>query len=157
MDIFLIILGALCLLIGLIGCIAPVLPGVPLSYAGLLLLHATDKVQFSWQFLLIWGIITIVVQVLDYFVPIWGTKVLGGTKQGVLGSTIGLIAGFFLGPWGIILGPFVGAVLFEWWSNPDIKNALRSGWGAFVGLMTGTILKLICSGMMIYYFVRALV
>lgn len=157
MDIIWIVLGALCMLVGFVGCIIPALPGVPLAYAGLWLLHATDKVQFSWQFLLIWGIVTVVVQVLDYVVPVWGTKRTGGSKAGVWGSTIGLIVGLFLGPWGIILGPFVGAVVGELLVGKTTKDALRSGWGAFVGLLTGTILKLICCGMMTYYFIAELV
>ena len=157
MDIFLIIVGALCLLLGLVGCIVPALPGVPLAYVALWILHATDKVQFSWQFLLIWGIVTVVVQVLDYIVPAWGTKRYGGSKMGVWGSTIGLLVGLFMGPWGIIIGPFVGAVLFEMLNQKDFYTALRSGWGSFVGLLTGTILKLICCGMMIYYFIAELV
>ena len=83
MDIFLIITGALCLLAGLVGCILPILPGVPLAYVGIWLLHATGKVQFSWKFLIIWGIVTAVVQILDAVVPVWGTKVMGGSKAGV--------------------------------------------------------------------------
>ena len=179
MDIFLIILGAICLLLGLIGCVAPVIPGVPLSYVGLLLLHFTDRVQFSWQFLTVWAVIVIVIQVLDYFIPAWGTKKFGGSKYGVWGSTIGLLLGFFMGPWGIIVGPFVGAVVGELIyfnrhpqaiisdseqpasntqqaKNSNLTRALRAGFGSFVGLLTGTILKCICCGMMIVYFVKEL-
>ena len=180
MDIFLIILGAICLLLGLIGCVAPVIPGVPLSYVGLLLLHFTDRVQFSWQFLTVWAVIVIVIQVLDYFIPAWGTKKFGGSKYGVWGSTIGLLLGFFMGPWGIIVGPFVGAVVGELIyfnrhpqaiisgseqpasntqqaKNINLTRALRAGFGSFVGLLTGTILKCICCGMMIVYFVKELI
>lgn len=180
MDIFLIILGAICLLLGLIGCVAPVIPGVPLSYVGLLLLHFTDRVQFSWQFLTVWAVIVIVIQVLDYFIPAWGTKKFGGSKYGVWGSTIGLLLGFFMGPWGIIVGPFVGAVVGELIyfnrhpqaiisgseqpasntqqaKNSNLTRALRAGFGSFVGLLTGTILKCICCGMMIVYFVKELI
>ena len=157
MDIFLIILGAICLLIGILGCVLPVLPGVPLAYCGLLLLHATDKVQFSWQFLVIWAVVTVVVQVLDSVVPIWGTKKFGGSKMGVWGSTIGLLVGLFFGPWGIVLGPFLGAVVFELIDGKNTRLALKAGWGSFVGLMTGTILKLICCGLMTYYFIAELV
>ena len=156
MDIFLIILGAICLVIGILGCVLPVLPGVPLAYCGLLLLHATDKVQFSWQFLVIWAVVTIVVQVLDSVVPIWGTKRFGGSKMGVWGSTLGLLVGLFFGPWGIVLGPFLGAVDFELIDGKNTRLALKAGWGSFVGLMTGTILKLICCGLMTYYFIAAL-
>ncbi len=157
MDIFLIILGAICLLVGILGCVLPVLPGVPLAYCGLLLLHATDKVQFSWQFLVIWAVVTIVVQVLDSVVPIWGTKKFGGSKMGVWGSTLGLLVGLFFGPWGIVLGPFLGAVVFELIDGKNTRLALKAGWGSFVGLMTGTILKLICCGLMTYYFIAELI
>ena len=157
MDIFLIILGAICLLVGILGCVLPVLPGVPLAYCGLLLLHATDKVQFSWQVLVIWVVVTIVVQVLDSVVPIWGTKKFGGSKMGVWGSTLGLLVGLFFGPWGIVLGPFLGAVVFELIDGKNTRLALKAGWGSFVGLMTGTILKLICCGLMTYYFIAELI
>lgn len=156
MDIFLIILGALCLLIGFLGSILPALPGVPLAYIALWLLHATDKVQFSWQTLLIWGVVTIVVVVLDYVVPILGTKRFGGSKWGTWGSVVGLVIGMFLGPWGIVLGPFIGAFVGELIDGKGSKEALRAGWGSFVGLMTGTVLKLICCGLMTWQFVKAL-
>ena len=180
MDILLIILGAICLLLGLIGCVAPVLPGVPLSYLGLLLLHWTDRVQFSWQFLVIWGVIVGVIQVLDYIIPAWGTKRFGGSKYGVWGSTSGLLVGLFMGPWGIVIGPFLGAVLGELLyfnrhpqvtandgeqsenntqqnKNSNLNRAIRAGFGSFIGLLTGTVLKCICCGMMIAYFVKELI
>ena len=162
MDIALIIIGAICLLAGLVGCILPILPGVPLAYVGLWLLHATDKVQFSWKFLLIWGIVTTVVQILDFVIPVWGTKVMGGSKAGVWGSTVGLIIGLFYGAWGIVLGPFIGAVLFELIFNrkeegKTFLQSLKAGLGAFVGLITGTVLKLTCVGLMFFYFITALV
>ena len=149
MDIVLIILGAVCLLVGLVGCILPVLPGVPVAYASLWLLHATNKVQFGWRFLLVWGVVTVVVQILDAVVPVWGTKVMGGSKAGVWGSTVGLVAGLFLGPWGIVFGPFVGAVAGEILANRSengmsLGQALKAGTGSFVGLLTGTVLKLTC-------------
>lgn len=180
MDTVLIILGAICLLVGLVGSIVPVLPGAPLSYLGLLLLHWTDKVQFSWQFLTIWAVIVVVIQVLDAVIPIWGTKKFGGTKWGIWGSTIGLLIGLFLGPLGIILGPFVGAVLGELLyfnrhpqttlnnaeppltntkqkPNSNFNKALRAGFGSFVGLLTGTFLKVLCCSMMMVYFVKELI
>ena len=173
MDILLIVLGAICLLLGLIGCVAPVLPGVPLSYLGLLLLHFTDRVQFSWQFLVVWGVVVVVIQILDYFIPAWGTKKFGGTKYGVWGSTIGLFVGLFMGPLGIVIGPFIGAVLGELIyfnrhpqttlseteqnKNSNFNRALRAGFGSFIGLLTGTLIKVICCGVMIAYFVKELI
>ena len=176
MDIVLIVLGAICLLLGLIGCVVPVLPGVPLSYVGLLLLHWTERVQFSWQFLVIWAVITIVIQVLDFVIPAWGTKKFGGSKWGAWGTTIGLLVGLFMGPLGIVAGPFVGAVVGELLyfnrhpqnnatpssTTPTIpqsnfNRALRAGFGSFLGFLTGTLLKCICCGVMIAYFVIELI
>ena len=169
MDIVLIILGAVCLLVGIAGCVLPVLPGVPLAYGGLVLLHFTDKVDFSWQFLTIWGEVTVVVQVLDYFIPAWGTKKFGGSKWGVWGSTIGLFVGLMMGPMGIIIGPFLGAVIGELMyfnrhppgndsqaSNSNFNKALRAGFGSFIGLLAGTLLKLVCCVWMAVEFVKVL-
>ena len=148
MEIFLLIVAFICMVVGIIGCIVPGLPGTPIAYLGLWIAQATDKVDFSWQMLLIWGIVTVVVSILDYVVPAWGTKRYGGTKYGVWGSTIGVIAGLFAGVWGVILGPLLGAVVGELLGGKEAREALRAGWGSFIGLLTGTILKLICCGMM---------
>ena len=156
MDIALMIIAGLLMLTGLVGCVLPVLPGVPLAYVGLLLLQLTDKVQFSTTFMLIWLAVVIVIQVLDYYVPAWGTKQFGGSKWGVVGSTLGLIAGLFTGPWGIVLGPFIGAVIGEWLQFKDWDKALKAGWGSFIGLLIGVVMKLVCCGLMIYYFFAAI-
>ncbi len=148
MDIFLLIVAFLLMLVGIIGCIVPGLPGVPLAYAGLWVAQATDRIDFSWQMLLIWGIVTIVVSVLDYVVPAWGTKRFGGNKYGVWGSTIGVFVGLFLGPWGVIIGPLAGAILGEMLGGKQVEEALKAGWGSFIGLLFGTVLKLICCGLM---------
>lgn len=157
MDIFLILLAGLFLLVGLLGSVLPVLPGTPLSYVGIFLLHLTERVQFSSQFLVFWAVVVVAVQLFDYFVPIWGTKKFGGSKRGVWGSSLGLIAGLFAGPWGIILGPFVGALLGELSGNKSNKEALRAAFGAFVGFLLGTISKLIVAGFLIYYYFEALI
>ena len=154
MEIFLLVIAGLCMLIGIIGCIVPGLPGVPIAYAGLWIAQITERVDFTWQTLLIWGIVTIVVTVLDYVVPAWGTKQFGGTKWGVVGSTIGVFAGLFFGPVGVIAGPLVGAVLGELLGGKQVAEAIRAGWGSFVGLLFGTILKLICCGLMTSALIR---
>lgn len=136
------------MLVGLIGCIIPGLPGVPIAYAGLWIAQATERVDFSWQPLLVWGIVTIVVTVLDYVIPALGTKRYGGTKWGVWGSTVGVFVGMFFGAVGVILGPLLGAILGEMLNGKEWNEALRAGWGSFIGLLFGTILKLICCGLM---------
>ena len=144
------------MLIGIIGCIVPGLPGVPVAYVGLWIAQATDKIDFSWQFLLIWGIVTVVVSILDYIVPAWGTKKYGGTKYGVWGSTIGVIVGLFFGAVGVIIGPLVGAVLGELISGKQFNEALRAGWGSFIGILVGTVLKLVCCGLMTTALIQAM-
>lgn len=156
MDIFLLILAFLCMLIGIIGCIVPGLPGTPIAYAGLWIAQATDRVDFSWQLLLIYGIATVIISVLDYVVPAWGTKHYGGSNWGVWGSTIGVFVGLFFGAVGVILGPLVGAVIGELISGKEFAHALKAGWGSFVGLLFGTILKLICCGLMLTALIQAI-
>ena len=156
MEITLLILAGICMLVGIIGCIIPGLPGVPIAYAGLWIAQATDRVDFGWKMLLIWGIVTIVVSVLDYVVPAWGTKKFGGTKYGVWGSTIGVFVGLFFGAIGVIAGPLIGAILGELIGGKEVKEALKAGWGSFVGLLCGTILKLVCCGLMTVSLIQAI-
>ena len=157
MDYVLITLAILLVLAGVLGCIVPALPGPPLSYIGLLLLHLTERYHFDSGFLILWGIITVFVYGLDIVIPIWGTKKFGGSKRGVWGSIIGLLIGMFIFfPFGIIIGPFAGAVIGELTSGKDSGEALRSGFGSFLGLITGTVLKLVTSGMLTYFFAKEL-
>lgn len=156
MDIFLLVIAFILLLVGIIGCIVPGLPGVPIAYAGLWVAQATERVDFSWQFLLVWGIIVIVISALDYIVPAWGTKHYGGTKWGVWGSTIGVFVGLFFGAVGVILGPLVGAVLGELLAGKAFPDALKAGWGSFIGILFGTVLKLIASGLMTSALIQAI-
>lgn len=156
MDVVLLIVACLCILIGIIGCIVPGLPGTPIAYAGLWIAQATEKVDFTWQTLLLWGIVTIVVSVLDYVVPAWGTKQFGGTKWGVWGSTIGVFVGLFFGAVGVIIGPLAGAVIGELIGGKEMTQALKAGWGSFIGLLFGTIIKLICCGLMASALIQAI-
>ena len=156
MDIFLLIVAGVLMVVGIIGCIVPGLPGTPIAYAGLWIAQATDRVDFSWQTLLIWGIVTVVVSVLDYVVPAWGTKRFGGTKWGVWGSTIGVFVGLFFGAAGVIVGPLAGAILGELMGGKKAEEALKAGWGSFVGIFFGTVLKLICCGLMTVALIQAI-
>ena len=157
MDIILIIIAGLLLLVGFLGSILPVLPGIPLSYLGIILLHLTSIVQFSSKFLIILGTFVVIIQVLDFFIPAWGTKRTGGSKAGIRGSVIGLIAGFFMAPWGILIGPFAGALIGELLVGKTSEKAIKAAFGAFLGLLVGTIFKLILAGIMMYYYVEALI
>lgn len=146
------------MVISIAGSILPVLPGPPLAYLGLLFLHWTSKYQFSLRFLTLWGAITLIVYLVDQIIPIWGTKTFGGSKQGVWGSIIGMLLGMILmGPIGVITGTFLGALAGELISGKRTSEALRSGVGALLGFLAGTILKLVVSGMMCWYFMEKLI
>ena len=93
MDIFLAVIAGVLLLVGLIGCILPILPGPPLSYLGLLLMQLRSDTPFSTKFMIVWAVITVAVTLLDYWIPAYGTKRFGGTRYGVYGTLVGLIVG----------------------------------------------------------------
>ena len=153
-DYLLLISGILLMILGIIGCLVPVLPGPPLSFIGLILLHLSRFGQFQASTLIILGVIAVVVTILDYIVPIWGTKKFGGSKYGTRGATVGLIIGLFLGPAGIIIGPFMGAFAGEMIFKDDIRYALKAGFGSLLGFLTGIGLKLAASFIMTFYFVK---
>ena len=144
------------MILGIAGCLLPMLPGPPLSYLGLIAIHLSSKVDFSSKFLISWGIIVILVSILDYVIPIWGTKYFGGSKYGVWGSMAGLLAGLFIPPVGIIIGPFLGAVVGEMLTG-NKQNALKAGFGSFIGFLAGTVVKLLVSLIMLYYFIAVLI
>lgn len=153
MDILLIVLGAVCMLLGLLGCVLPALPGPPVSYVGLLLLHCTDRIQFSLTEMLVLLLLVIVAQVLDYFIPILGSKYSGGTRWGSWGAFVGSVVGLFFLPAGLFLGPFLGAVAGELLRAADLARALKSGIGALAGFLLGTVLKLsLCMYFVILWF-----
>ncbi len=153
-DIVWIVLGSIFLIVGIIGCVLPVIPGQVLSWGSLLFLQFTSEPPFTARFMVLWALITAGVTLLDYYVPIWGTKKLGGSKKGIWGATIGLVIGiFFFPPFGLIVGPFLGAYLGELVAGKDSRTAFRSGLGSFVGFVAGTLMKLAISFIMGYYFV----
>ncbi|MBP5260373.1 MAG: DUF456 domain-containing protein [Paludibacteraceae bacterium] len=150
METVLLVLSIMCFIIGLVGCVVPALPGVPFAYAGLLLAHLSGYVCFSLTFLIGWGAAAVVLMVLDYVVPAWGTRKFGGTRWGVWGSTLGLIVGLFFSWPGIVLGPFIGAFAFELLQGAGSEQAFRAAFGSLIGLLLGTVLKLVCCGAMLF-------
>jgi uncharacterized protein len=155
MDIVLIVLGIILMLVGLAGCVLPFLPGPPLCYVALLIQQLQENPPYEINFLLWWAGITLVVTALDYVIPIYGTKRFGGTKYGMWGCMIGLVAGLWLGPIGIIVGPFVGAFIGELIANSTSDRAFRAALGSFFGFLVGTLLKLIVCFIMGWYFLEA--
>ena len=138
-------LSAICMLVGLAGCILPMLPGPPLAWLGMLLLHFTDRVDFSVTELVVSALVVIATLVLDYFTPMIGAKKFGGGKYGNRGCVIGTIVGMFFLPLGLILGPFLGAVIGELIAGKPFRAALKAGFGSFVGFLFGTLIACISS------------
>ncbi|WP_047418721.1 DUF456 domain-containing protein [Cellulophaga sp. Hel_I_12] len=144
MDIALLILGFIFMLVGILGSFLPMLPGPPISWLGLLLLYVTKAIPLDWWFLGITLGIALLVLVMDYIIPAIGTKKFGGSKSGMIGTTIGLVVALvfpILGIFGIIIWPFVGAFVGEIFNKADNKTALKAAFGSFLGFLTGTFLK----------------
>ena len=155
MEIVLLILGIAALLTGLAGAVLP-LPGPPLSFLGLLLLKGSGYAEVSTPALIVIGIITLIITVLDYYVPIWGVKKFGGTSYGAWGTTLGLIAGLFVPiPGGLFLGAFLGAFAGELIAGLSHQNALKAAFGSFLGFLAGMFMKILLCLVMIGYAVVA--
>lgn len=148
MNAFLITLAILLAIIGIVGSVVPGLPGPPISWAALLVLHFTALAEPSVQVLVVTAVVAAVITVLDYVIPSLSTKKFGGSKAGVWGCNVGLIIsiiGLPFGPQGllgVIVWPFVGAFVGETLNHKPTKEALRAAWGAFVGFLCGTGIKL---------------
>jgi len=149
METLLIILAILLLLGGLAGCILPAIPGPPLSYAGMLLVQWAWH-SFSTTTLIVFAVITILVTVLDYIIPVWGAKTFGATKYGIYGSVIGMLLGTFLSPIGMIAGLLIGAILGDMYAGKKFSDAFSSGFGTFLGTIAGMFVKLLVSGTMTF-------
>ena len=162
MELVLVIIAFVLLVAGILGAVVPVLPGPPLSYAGLLLLQWSGFIEprgryFSFVFLMIWAGITVIVTLMDYFLPSLLTKQFGGSRYASIGSILGLLAGIFLfPPWGMIVGPFLGAYAGELiHNNANGAKAFKVALGAFIAFIVGSGIKLIASCLMLFYAVKA--
>ena len=146
MDVLLSILAILFGIVGCIGCVVPVLPGVMLAYGGYLCLYYCSYSEMSVAWLVMFGVLAVVVSVLDYILPSYMTKKFGGSKAGERGAMAGVLGGFLLGPIGIIVGPFIGAVVAELiYDSSDKQRAFKSGLGSFLSFFVGAGIKLMIS------------
>lgn len=158
MDMALVILGALFILSGTVGSIVPILPGPPLAWVGLWLLKFSDHANISTRMLIITGVITLIITILDFILPAVTAKKYGGSKAASHGATWGTIIGIFFGPPGVIAGPFVGALVGELIVHPgNTSNAIRVAWGSFLGFLLNTGIKLIWCLMLAWWFIKALI
>lgn len=151
MDLLWIMVGIILMIVGIIGCILPFLPGPPLCFLALLIQQLRSDAPYSFYFLLVWALIALGITVIDYAIPIYGTRKFGGSKYGMWGSTIGLIVGLWFGPVGIIIGPFIGAFIGEWLAHNQTDQAFQAALGSFIGFLFGTLLKLVVCAVMAWY------
>ena len=147
MDIFLLILGFVLTILGIIGSFLPVLPGPLSGWAGLLILHLTDAIPMNFLLLGITLIVATIIWTLDYIIPIVGTKKFGGSKKGIYGTLIGIVIGLFSPiPFGILFGAFFGALIGELiHDNNNLYRAFKASFGAIIGLLASVTIKFIVS------------
>ena len=155
MDTLFIIITVILLCLGVAGSLVPGIPGPPLAYASILILHLFTNYNSSKEFLMSWGIIVIVVSFADNWMQVYGVKKFGGSKKAVIGSILGLFAGIIIPiPFGFIIGPLFGAfigALLE--SGNEITKAIKIAVGSFIGLLAGTILKLAMSLYLVFKYI----
>ena len=158
MEYILIVFGLIFVLAGLVGSIAPIIPGPPLAYFSLVALElAQDGRLFSNSFFIVLAIITAIVTIGENILPILGAKVSGASRQGVWGAAIGLLAGaFFFPPLGLILGVLLGAIIGEILAGKKRQQALRAGLATFLGNLMSMLVKLILSIIIAFYFFTGL-
>jgi len=164
LEVLLFLIGLVLILAGLVGCIVPVIPGTPLSYAGLVVLwgsrdwHANT---FGWEVMLVLGVATVLVTILDYVAPIYGAKRFGASKSGIWGSVVGMLVGILgflpVGPLGMLVGAFAGAWVGEILAGKEGGAALKAAWGVFIGTVVGIVMKLVVSVAITAYWVIELV
>ena len=146
MEIFLLIIAVILTLLGIAGCIIPGLPGTIFSYIALLCCFFTKSTLITSTQLWIWLAISVVVMILDYILPAYMTKLFGGSRASAIGATIGLFAGIFFTPIGMLLGSFLGAVIGEMLNDHStLAQGIKAGIGSFLAFITGTGVKLIAS------------
>ena len=154
MDILLITVSVLLIIIGILGSIVPILPGPPIVFCGLLLVHFSSNQPFTIELLIIFGVLAILSAIIDNVLPVYATKKFNGSNKGVWGSAVGLIIGlFFFPPFGIIIGPMLGAFIGEIIDGKSTNNAFRPAFGSFIGFLSSIFLRFALSIVMAYYFV----
>jgi uncharacterized protein YqgC (DUF456 family) len=142
MEALLYVLGAVALLAGVAGTILPGLPGSPLIVAGVVLVAwAGGFVRVGWPTIVASALLAGLIVAVDWVAGLLGAKLFGASRWALVGAGVGVLVGLFFGLPGVILGPAVGAIVFEWWKNPDFGRALKAGLGVFLGFLVGSVVK----------------
>ncbi|WP_029890463.1 DUF456 domain-containing protein [Polycyclovorans algicola] len=155
-EILLWLLVAVLVLVGLAGVILPVLPGVPILFAGLWLAALVDDYLRvgSWTLILL-GVMTVFAVAVDFLASVFGAQRVGASPEAIWGALIGSVIGIFFGLPGLLLGPFIGAVGGELIARGGPARATEVGLATWVGLIVGTLVKLAVSLAMLFIFIFA--
>ena len=142
MNVLLLLLGIAVIVFGVLSLVAPVLPGVAIIYVGVLIVAWADNfTRIGPVMLFVMLGLTLFAMVADNLATLFGARRAGASGWGVFGAGVGALAGLFFGLPGVVLGPAVGALAFEYFRNPDAKKALRAGAGGFLGFVLGVVAK----------------
>lgn len=143
LEVLWLVLAVVLVCVGVAGSVLPALPGVPLVFAGLLLAAwAGDFQKVTWLPLVVLGLLTVISFVIDFAATALGARRVGATRLAIVGAALGTLGGLFLGLPGLILGPFVGAIIGELLSHGQMQQATRAGLATWMGLIFGTLAKL---------------
>jgi len=156
-SIVLMIVGFLVAIFGIVGCILPAIPGPLVSYLSLIIISfVMDWDVFSISFLIVMAALAALVMFLDYILPAGGARRYGASRWGVTGSVVGMVIGFFFfPPFGVFAGAFIGAIIGEILARKRGKDAVRAGWGVFMGVMLGLGVKLAYSATCLFFYIKA--
>ena len=147
------LLAILLVVIGILGLSLPALPGAPLLFLGLVVAAWAEDFQYvSTGGIVTLAFLALLTYLADFVAGILGAKKFGASKQAMIGAGIGAFVGIFFGLPGILLGPFCGAVIGELFQIRELMAAGKAGLGATIGLLLGTIAKLVLAFMMIGLF-----
>ena len=159
MTILIIIFSIILLILGVLGSILPVIPGPPLSFFGLLLLHFFTPFEMQKDYLLLFGFSAALITFLDYWLQVYSVKLFGGGRTSTIGVIIGIVLGLFIfPPIGVLVGPFLGAyigAIIE--SDFDLLKSFKIAFGSLIGFLGGTILKFIYSIVVIWQYLDFLI
>lgn len=159
MTILIIVFSIILLILGVIGSILPIVPGPPLSFVGLLLLHLFTPFVMQEDYLFLFGIAAALITFLDYWLQVYSVKIFGGGKASTIGVIIGILVGVFIfPPVGVLVGPFLGAyigAIVE--SDFDLVKSFKIAFGSLIGFLGGTILKFVYSIVVIWQYLDFLI
>lgn len=153
-EILLFVIMLIIMIIGLAGVILPVLPGIPLIFGAAVLYGILTRFQeINLQLILIFAGMTVFGLIVDYLANYLSVRKMGGGKAGAIGAVIGLMIGIWFGIVWIVVLPFALAVVFELIAGRETRQAVTAGFGAFVGLLFGGLIRFIIGCVMIGIFV----